>query len=97
MKSFNAKETTRLCTRPRVAKLFVGGDMKFLLLALGFNDANSMHACLYCKIAKENRHEITKKEMFYWKPPMFRSISDAHTKVQSSITVLSDPASLYAY
>jgi hypothetical protein len=31
-------------------KLFLGGDMQFLLTALGLNAANSKYSCIYCKI-----------------------------------------------
>lgn len=57
-------------------ELFLGGDMKFLLLALGLNAANSKYACLYCKIAKEDRYDMTKDEMYYWGQSMVRSIVD---------------------
>lgn len=57
-------------------ELFLGGDMKFLLLALGLNAANSKYACRYCKIPKEDRYDMTKDEMYYWGPSMVRSIVD---------------------
>ena len=36
-------------------EIIFGGDMKFLLLAMGMNAANSNYACLWCKIHKSNR------------------------------------------
>jgi hypothetical protein len=33
-------------------EFFLGGDLKFLLMMLGINNATSNHACLYCKVHK---------------------------------------------
>ena len=33
----------------------LGGDMKFLLITLGINAANSNYACIWCEIHKKNR------------------------------------------
>ncbi|CAC5380027.1 unnamed protein product [Mytilus coruscus] len=41
-------------------ELFLGGDMKFLLISLGLNAANANFACLYCKIEKKNRYDMSK-------------------------------------
>lgn len=40
-------------------EIIFGGDMKFLLLAMGMNAANSNYACLWCKIHKSNRWDMS--------------------------------------
>ena len=43
--------------------LFLGGDMQFLLTALGLNAANSKYSCLYCKIDKYCRGDMSKMKI----------------------------------
>ncbi len=33
----------------------VGGDMKFMLITLGLNAANSKYSCIWCEITKDER------------------------------------------
>ena len=53
--------------------IFLGGDMKFLLTVLGMNAANANCACLYCKIEKKNRSDMSKPEKFYWSKEIVRT------------------------
>lgn len=54
-------------------EIFLGGDMKFLLTVLGMNAANANFACLYCKIEKKNRSDMSKPENFYWSKELVRT------------------------
>ena len=35
--------------------VIAGGDMKFMLIILGLNAANSKYACIWCEIKKDER------------------------------------------
>ena len=48
---------------------FLGGDMKFLLMILGLASATSNHACLWCKVHKDNRWDTSKDMNFYTLDP----------------------------
>ena len=41
-------------------KMFLGGDYKFLLMAMGLSGATSDYACLWCKVHKLHRWDTTK-------------------------------------
>jgi hypothetical protein len=47
--------------------------MKFLLTVLGMNAANANFACLYCKIEKKNRSDMSKPENVYWSKEIVRT------------------------
>ena len=53
--------------------------MKFLLTALGLNAANSKYSCLYCKIDKQNRGDMSKEENFYNSSKLKRSLGEMKT------------------
>ena len=55
-------------------EIFVGGDMKFLLLVCGLNAANSKHSCLYCKVDKKDRGDMSKPEHYYSEGSLIRTI-----------------------
>ena len=57
-------------------ELFIGGDMKFLLIVCGLNAANSKHACLYCKVHKDSKGDTSKPENFYWEENNKRTIAE---------------------
>ena len=42
-------------------KYFLGGDMKFLALVCGIESATSTHSCIWCKIPKDERHNMKMK------------------------------------
>ena len=44
----------------------LSGDMKFLLLVLGMNAANSKYACIYCKVPKTERWITSRCRNFYY-------------------------------
>ena len=63
--SSNGKEVT--------LEIFVEGDMKFLLTALGLNAANSKFPCQNCKIINISPGDKSKAEEFYYSSKMIRT------------------------
>jgi glutaredoxin len=57
-------------------EFFLRGDMKFLLMVLGLNSANTNFSCLYCKIDKKMRHDMSKPESYYSSEKMIRSVEE---------------------
>ncbi|CAB3978408.1 Hypothetical predicted protein [Paramuricea clavata] len=47
-------------------EVYLGGDYKFLLLMMGMKCATSDHACIWCKIHKKDRCDVSKHQNFYW-------------------------------
>jgi hypothetical protein len=56
--------------------LFVGGDMKFVLILLGLDGSTGDFACPWCKIHKQDRHDVTKEWNFYHSAEFFRSTQE---------------------
>ena len=57
--------------------VFLAADYKFLLLVLGMGGATSDHACIYCKIHKSDRWDMSKVFNFYESDPgMVRTRAD---------------------
>eukprot|EP00731_Ephydatia_muelleri_P024481 Em0016g752a len=56
-------------------EIFFGGDMKFLLFVLGLNEANSVYACPFCNVHKDNRWDMSKPEELYNTAPAARTIA----------------------
>lgn len=48
--------------------------MRFLLMAGGLNAANSKYSCLYCKIDKAERGDMSKDLQYYNSLPMVRTL-----------------------
>ncbi|XP_022808035.1 uncharacterized protein LOC111345047 [Stylophora pistillata] len=57
-------------------ELFLGGDYKFLLLVMGISAANSTYACLWCKVHKKDRGDMSKPDNFYDKDPIRRTLQE---------------------
>ncbi|XP_068757380.1 uncharacterized protein [Montipora capricornis] len=57
-------------------EVFLGGDYKFLLLVSGRSAANSNYACLWCKIHKDRRWDMSVPYDTYSKPPMSLTLDD---------------------
>ena len=55
---------------------FLGGDMKFLLMIMGLNSATADYACLWCKIHKDDRWDISKPADHYNKEPLKRTLDE---------------------
>ena len=47
-------------------ELFLGGDYKFLLMAMGMSGATSDYACLWCKVQKLFRWDMSKDIAYYY-------------------------------
>ena len=45
--------------------VYLGADYKFLLMVLGMSGATSNNACIYCKVSKSERWDMSKPECFY--------------------------------
>eukprot|EP00731_Ephydatia_muelleri_P023230 Em0015g813a len=50
---------------PYPIELFLSSDMKFTLLRLGLNGANSIYACPFCTMHRDNRWDVSKAEAHY--------------------------------
>lgn len=57
-------------------ELFLGGDMKFILMVLGLSGATATHACPWCKVHKNRRHSTEYMTEHYNSPPVARSIEE---------------------
>ncbi|XP_068707879.1 uncharacterized protein [Montipora foliosa] len=57
-------------------EFFLGGDFKFLLIALGMKGATSNNSCIYCKIHKNERCDMSKNCCYYLNPPLARKVCD---------------------
>ena len=57
-------------------ELFVGGDMKFIQLLLGLNSSIATYACPWCKVAKEDRGNVSHPWDFYHSDQLFRSVKE---------------------
>ncbi|VDI74504.1 Hypothetical predicted protein [Mytilus galloprovincialis] len=65
-------------------QLFFGGDMKFLQICLGIGSSTGEYACVWCKVSKFDRGDISKPWDFYLAPDMKRSISETTVLSRSS-------------
>ncbi|XP_069103679.1 uncharacterized protein [Argopecten irradians] len=51
----------QICEKTYKVKLYLGGDYKFLLTALGMQSICSQYSCLYCKCPKQERGDLEKQ------------------------------------
>eukprot|EP00731_Ephydatia_muelleri_P025685 Em0017g768a len=63
-------------------ELFLGGDLKFLLMFLGFGQANSKYACIWCLVSSTDR-------LYSWKSKSIRS-RQIHSMVQKLVESIQD-------
>ncbi|XP_065175871.1 uncharacterized protein LOC135805713 isoform X2 [Sycon ciliatum] len=61
-------------------------DYKFLLLTMGMNKASARYACVWCKVADKDRHDMTKDISFYNTGPMARTHTDMTTLYKEKTT-----------
>ena len=59
-------------------EFFLGGDYKFILLMMGLSGASSNHACVWCKIHKDQRWDMHHDLDYYNSPPMQRTLEEMH-------------------
>ena len=57
-------------------EMFLGGDYKFLLMAMGLRGATSDYSCLWCKIYRLQRWDMTKDLDYYNTGELSRSIQE---------------------
>ena len=56
--------------------MFIGGDMKFIQLLFGMNSRIATYACLWCKVSKECRGDISLPWDFYHGQNIARSVEE---------------------
>jgi hypothetical protein len=56
--------------------IFLGGDYKILLIIMGLSAASSDYACLWCKIFKHDRFDMSKDRDFYISSPNARTLKE---------------------
>jgi hypothetical protein len=66
-------------------ELFLGGDYKFLLMAMGMSGATSDHACLWCKVHKLFRWDMS-KDLSYYNEELNRTLQEIKELSSSSKT-----------
>eukprot|EP00117_Sycon_ciliatum_P048316 scpid94204/ scgid34412/ len=54
--------------------IVLGGDMKFLNMAMGLSSATANHACVWCKVHKAQRHDSTASADLFNSPPVARTL-----------------------
>ncbi|CAB4030363.1 Hypothetical predicted protein [Paramuricea clavata] len=59
-------------------EIFFGGDYKFLLLVFGLQNATSNYSCLWCKVHKDKRWDMSHDISYYTSVQLKRSIKDIH-------------------
>ena len=57
---------------------FLGGDYKFLLILLGLSAANSNHACIWCKVHKNDRWDMSYDLQHYHLLELKRTLEELH-------------------
>lgn len=62
--------------RKYVLDFFLGGDYKILLIVMGLSGATSDYACLWCKIYKSDRFDMSKHKDYYNTAPIARTLNE---------------------
>lgn len=65
-------------------EVFLGGDYKFLLMAMGLTGATSDYACLWCKLHKLQRWDMSKPLEYYNKGDLKRTLQQLKDLYNSS-------------
>ena len=60
-------------------ELFFGGDYKFLLTVMGLQNATSNHSCIWCKIHRESRWDMSYNLSHYKEAPLKRTLDEIMT------------------
>ena len=55
-------------------ELFLGGDLKFLLMVMGMNAASPNYACLWCLLHKDEWWDTSKNLHYYNEAPNCRTL-----------------------
>jgi hypothetical protein len=72
----NDKKTITVKGRELKVELCLGGDYKFILIMLGLKGATSHCACAWCKVHKDNRHDMTIDLNHYNSEPLKRTLKE---------------------
>ena len=57
-------------------EMFLGGDYKFILMAMGLRGATADYSCLWCKIYRVKRWDMSKDLDYYKTSELSRSIQE---------------------
>ena len=57
-------------------ELFFGGDYKFLLMVLGLQNATCNHACIWCKVHKDGRWNMSHDHRHFNEGPLRRTMKE---------------------
>ena len=60
-------------------ELFFGGDYKFLLTVMGLQNATSNHSCIWCKVHRESRWDMSYNLSHYNEAPLKRTLKEIMT------------------
>ena len=77
-------------------EIFLGGDYKILLVIMGLSCATSDYACLWCKVHKSKRFDMSKPQDYYNTSPNTRTLEELHkfcslSKSQSKYSCIREP------
>lgn len=72
----NERKTIQVRGRDCEVELFLGGDYKFILIMLGLKGATSHYACAWCKVHKDNRHDMQFNLDHYNTEPLKRTLQE---------------------
>ena len=72
-------------------QFFLGGDYKFLLHVCGLSGAISNHACLYCKVHKDQRWDTSKDPAYYNKCLMARTLDELRNPPKKKYFAVNKP------
>jgi len=71
-----AKKSINFNGKNYALDFFLGGDYKILLIVMGLSGATSDYACLWCKIHKLVRFDMSKPKDHYNSPPISRTLHE---------------------
>ena len=74
--NLNQTKQVKVGDRDINVEVFLGGDYKFLLMVLGLLNATSNHSCVWCKIHKDNRWDMSYDLSYYNSAPLKRTIEE---------------------
>lgn len=57
-------------------EFLLSGDMKLILILMGLNAAHSNFACIWCKISKKERYDMSLSQDHYETEPMVRTLKE---------------------
>lgn len=81
--SVNNNGKIKLNDKEIAIELFLGGDCKFLLMGMGMSGATSDYVCLWCKVQKLFRWDVS-KDLAYYNQELKRALQEMKELSSSS-------------